>query len=273
MKQAFYQMLIIALFISSCSKKSQETTPKTVLEEAISSQYIHSGTTDKSLVVEYASYKAGADCDKAVFNAAKNMVQNSSGTNTVTVVGATLTMTFERNSNVQPAKLSLTTGSALDIAVKKKWDWKGVITLRKQNSFLSTTDFLNAVNVRVTPVNTGDVAKVLSKNAAGEIMVIEYALTTSNPSYSQAVQFDVQTSTPVTFKSQLAVNCLIPDFITPQQEMVLNISTRLAAPVEKPLGGGITSYQQEVDAYWATVSLGERIAQRYFVEKLYPTIK
>lgn len=272
MKKSLQLLLLVAIIISSCSKKNDGyVKPITPLNNAIDTKYISDGG-DGLLEVAFTEYKPGADCDKAVFDAAIQTVQGNTGINLVIVHGATLTMYFDRSSNVQPAKTSLTFGSNLYKAVNQKWEWKGYLTIRKQNTFLTKEQFESAVNIKVSPVSTGDVAQILSKTVAGDLMFVEYALT-SNPGLSQAVFYEVQASTPITFKSQFEVDCLIPDFIYPQSIVAIDISASLTAPEQKDLGNGVTSYKQQVYPEWVTKSLSEYIARRYFSEKFYPTVK
>jgi hypothetical protein len=274
MKPILSLLLITALIATSCTKKGDNgIVIPDVLTKAISSQYIHGGTDVNIYRIEFSTYKPGEDCDKAVFNAALEAVQGGSGIDKVTVVGTNITMDFVKGSSVQPAKISLTSGSALDLAVNKDWKWKGRLVISKQNSFLSEDDFMKAVNIDVSGVNTGDVAQVTDKFVAGDSMYIEYALTSFNPEHSLTVFYDMQANTPVTLKSQFKIDCLIPGFIYPQSIVAIDISTRLTAPKQKDLGNGVTSYSQRVFDSWVTQSLSEYIAVRYFSEKFYPTVK
>lgn len=268
MKKSLSLLLLVATIICSCKKNDGYVKPITPLNNAIDAKYISDGG-DGLLEVFFTEYKPGADCDKAVFDAAIQTVQGNTGINLVIVHGATLTMYFDRSSNVQPAKTTLTGGSALYIAVNKKWNWKGRLVIRKQNSFLSEDQFLKSVNIQVSGVNTGDVAQVTDKFVAGDSMYIEYALTSFIPEHSLTIFYDVQASTPITLKSQYQVDCLIPDFVYPQSIIAIDIP----APEQKDLGNGVTSYRQQIYAYGATQSLSDYIAHRYFSEKFYPTVK
>jgi hypothetical protein len=273
MKKSLSLLLLVASIISSCSKKNDGyVKPITPLSNAIDTKYISDGG-DGLLEVAFTEYKPGSDCDKAVFDAAIQTVHGNTGINLVIIHGATLTMYFDRSSNVQPAKMYLTSGSNLYKSVNQNWEWKGYLTISKQNTFLTKEQFESAINITVGQVNTGDVAQVTDKFVADDSMYIEYALTKSNPAYSQAIYYDVQANAPVTLKSQLKINCLIPDFIYPQSTVEIELPPRLPAPEQKDLGNGVTSYSQRIDASDATESLSYYIAHRYFLEKFYPTVK
>jgi hypothetical protein len=273
MKQTL-SLLLIAFLTTSCSKSNEQSIniPQTPLEKAIDKQYIHT-SADNSLEVEYSTYKTNEDCSKEVFNAAIQTVQVTGTVNKVIIIGANLTMTFERGSNVQPASTKLTSGSALYIATHKEWAYRGFLRITKQNTFLTQDQFDKAINIKVNAKNTGDEAQIVSKNIAGDLMVVEYRLTKGNPIYSRALTYEVQASTPITLKSQVTINCLIPGFITQQTDFTLDLDKSYPAPVQKSLGGNITSYTQELYPEWVTTTLSNNIASKYFVQKVYPIIK
>lgn len=66
-----------------------------------------------------------------MFDAAVQTIQGTGSVNRVYVVGANLTMIFDRGSNVQPAKTQLTGSSALYMATHKDWAYKGFLRITK----------------------------------------------------------------------------------------------------------------------------------------------
>ncbi|NOW99174.1 hypothetical protein [Mucilaginibacter sp. SG564] len=276
MKKLLLLTSLTGLVLSSCSKKSSDISQQlqTPISKAIDAQYIHNGADANNLMVEYSTYKANADCDKAVYNAAVETVQGSSGISTVTVVGANLTMVFSRTALAQPATTSLTYGTSLYKAVNQSWPWTGQLLLTKQNTSLTADQFDKAINVKVSAINTGDAAKINSKNVAGDGMLIQYNLTVNVPSGSKSISYEVQTSTPITLKSQFTVSCIIPGFLDTTTTVSLDFSkTVAAAPVQKDLGSGVISYTQQIYPEYVTKTLSEYIAGRYFTEKVYPLVK
>jgi hypothetical protein len=275
MKQTLSLLFITALLATSCSKSNDQsnTTPQTPLEKAIDKQYIHTGAADNSLEVEYSTFKPNEDCDKAVFDAAIQTIQIAGSINKVVIIGANLTMTFDRGSNDQPSKTQLTSSSALYKATHKDWAYKGFLRITKQNSFLTQDQFDKAIIVKATARNTGDEAKILTRNIAGDLMIVEYALTKANPTYSRAIDYEVQASTPITLRSQVTINCLIPGFFDTQTDFTLDLDKSLTAPEQKSLGGNVTSYTQELYPSGVTTTLSNYIAGQYFAKKVYPIIK
>ncbi|MBB6112528.1 hypothetical protein SAMN05421821_11963 [Mucilaginibacter lappiensis] len=274
MKKVLLLASLTGLMLSSCSKKSDTPAkPQTPISKAIDAKYIHDGADENSLVVEYSSFNANADCDKTVYQAAVETVQGGSGINNVTVVGANLTMVFTRGALAQPATTSLTYGTSLYKTVTQNWSWSGYLTIKKQNTSLTSDQFNKAISVKVNAVNTGDVAAISSKTIAGDFMNVEYALTKIGSLNSQFLSYEVQASTPITLTSQYQVSCLIPGFVSPQSIVVLDISKVSPTVQQKDLGGGVTSYTQTLDYNGVSKSLSQYIAGRYFVEKVYPIVK
>ncbi|NVM64502.1 hypothetical protein FHW88_002791 [Mucilaginibacter sp. SG538B] len=274
MQKNFILALLGASILFSCSKKNDSTPViQSPLSQAIDSKYIHQGSDVNSLDVNYSDYNSTGDCNKALFQAAIETVTGSGNINTVTVKGATLTMEFKRNALAQPAKTSLTYGTELYKSVNQPWPWTGFLIITKQNTFLTTDQFNKAINIKLTAINTGDIAKVLSKTIADNTMAIEYNLTANISNGSKSVSYELQTNTPITLRSQLRVNCIIPGFFPTQSYVTLDYASTLAKPKQSSLDGNVTSYSQEANPLFVSESLSEYIAGRYFAEKLYPTIK
>lgn len=275
MKQTLSLLFITALIASSCSKSNEQSNniPQTPLEKAIDKQYIHTGAADNSLQVEYSTYKPNEDCNKAVFDAVIQTIQGAGSINKVIIVGANLTMTFDRGSNVQPTKTQLTSNSALYTATHKEWAYKGFLRITKQNAFLTQDQFDKAINIKVNAKNTGDEAQILSRSIAGDLMIVEYKLTKGNPAYSRALTYEVQASTPITLRSQITINCLIPGFFDTQTDFTLDVDKSFAAPEQKSLGKNVTSYTQELYPEQVKTTLANYIASQYFVQKVYPIVK
>jgi hypothetical protein len=273
MKKLLFLAFITGVTLFSCSKKSTPAPqPQTPIQAAIDAKYIQVGTTDKSLVVEYSTYNPNADCDKKVFDAAMQTVQGSSGINQITIIGTNLTMDFDRDSGVMPSKVSLTYGTALYKAVNQSWPWKGLLTIKKQNTLLTPQQFDADLSVTVTAVNTGDVAGITSKTINGDYMSVEYGLSKSNPEYSQAVLFQVQASTPITLTTQFEVNCTIPGFYDTQTNVVVDYPKSLPGPTQKDVGNNTISYNQEANPSLVATSLSASIALQYFVKDVYPLV-
>ncbi|WP_295795068.1 hypothetical protein [Mucilaginibacter sp.] len=275
----FKRFLILALAgatIASCKKSgTQPAQPQTPLNAAIDAKFIHAGAVDKSLIVEYSTFNPNADCNKKVFNAAIATVSGGSGINKVTIIGENLTMDFDRDSNVMPSRVSLTSGTVLYKAANQSWPWKGYLSITKQNNLLSLDQFNKDVLIKVNAVNTGDAAQLTSQTAFGNVMTAEYALTKSNPAYSQAIALEVQASTPITIRHQFEISCDVPGFIDPQDTLIIDMTlTRgFAKPVFKDLGNSTTSYSVEVYPDWVTESLSDYIALQYFTKIVFPIIK
>jgi len=269
------KLLILCLatgtLLTSCTKKTDSPVQRTLLNNTIDAKYIADGGSN--LTVNYAAYKPGADCDKSVYKAAVDAVQGGTGINTVTINGTNLQMVFDRASNVQPAKLFLVNGTTLYKASNQSWPWKGYISIRKQNALLTSAQFDNAVAVNIRAVNTGDIAQVLSKNITGDVMTIEYALTQSNPAYSQSVSINIQANTPVTVSSQLEVTCLVPGFVDPQSTITIDIPTQYSTITQQDLGNNTTAYTQQTSPAIAIESLSAFIALQYFTNVVYPIVK
>jgi hypothetical protein len=266
--------MLTGVILSACEKPPVIPTQlQTPLQSAIDAKFIRQGTTVASLIVEYSTFNPNADCDKKVYDAAVQTVSGNTNIENVTIIGKNLIMEFDRGSNVMPSKLLLTTGTDIYKAVNQSWAWKGYLTIRKQNSFLTLDQFNKAILIKVNAVNTGDVAQVISQSAFGDVMTVEYALTKSNPAYSQAVSFEVQSQTPITLTSQFSIDCKIPGFVDPQSTVIIDMSKVLGVPTAKDLGNATTSYTQKVYPDWATLSLSNYIASRYFVANVYPIVK
>lgn len=185
--------------------------------------------------------------------------------------GKNLVMTFERGITVQPSKLALAYNTDLYKAVYKKWSWSGQLFIVNQNKLMSKEQFEKAVNVNVRAINTADAAAITSTYTITDAMSVEYAITRSDAS-DPSVYYEVQASTPITLTSQVKINCLIPEFVTPQSNIVIDWKKGLT-PTQKDIGGGVKSYSQELYASLVNKSLEEYIAQRYFTLNIYPIVK
>lgn len=104
-------------------------------------------------------------------------------------------------------------------------------------------------------------------------MIVEYALTKGNPTYSRAITYEVQASIPITLRSQVTINCLISGFFDTQTDFTLDLDKSLPVPEQKSLGGNVTSYTQELYPGGVTTTLSSYIASQYFVKKVYPIVK
>jgi hypothetical protein len=273
MKKIILSAIVIALLATSCAKKPETSSipTNTPLHSALPVQYIAMGTDVDQLDVDFVAYKPDADCDKKVFDAARETVAGSTGINKVTIKGKNLTMTFERNKNVQPSKLSLTYNTDLYKAVYQKWQWSGYLLISNQNKLMPKDQFEKAVNVSVSAINTGDIATITSKSILTDAMIIEYTITSPNGS-DPSISYNVQASTPITLTSQVKINCLIPGFNEPKSNLTIDWKFGITT-TQKDLGNGVKSYSQQLYSTFVNKSLEEYIAGQYFTTKVYPIVK